>query len=187
MKNILKRCLYVCLFFSVSSFAEVSDNTMSIRALENGVTHGAGVAGTFDSMWGFTYRRHFPNNIGVVSTLGGSFLNQESKVGLSSGVLFTLFHHYFPGFGLKEASARVLLGVNAMGMYGRDIRPNVDVNLRNSFIFGASVAPGIEYFLNRNFAINVEMPWLTKFRVRNKDVLFEGSAPTFSAGVTYYL
>lgn len=185
MKNMFKACLFFCLLFSVSGFSEAPES-IALRALDNGIAHGVGAAGTFDSMWGFAYRTHFSNNIGVVANLGGAFA-ETNRVGLSGGVLFTLFHHHFPSFGFKESSIRVLIGLNAMGMYGRDTNPATEVADRHTFIFGGSVGPSVEYFMTRNFAVNVDMPWMTKFQVRRSNVEFMGSAPTFTAGFTYYI
>lgn len=185
MKNMFKTCLFFCLLFSVSGFSEAPES-IALRALDNGVANGVGVSGTFADIWGFAFRRHFENNIGVVANLGGAFAEQN-RVGGSAGVMFTLFHHHFPSFGFKESSIRVLIGLNATGSYGRDTRPETELADRNIFNFGASVGPGVEYFMTRNFAVNVEMPWLTKFQVRQSKVEFKGSAPTFTAGVTYYI
>jgi hypothetical protein len=193
MKNMLKTFLFCCLFFCVNSFSETPDNTseksekIALRSLDNGLAHGVGVGGSLDSTWGFGYRRYFPANIGVSANVGGSFIKQQTNVGFGAGVLFSLVNHHFPSFGLQESSVRVYMTVNATGQYGRDNRPETDAVDRNSFVFGVGVGPGVEYFLNKNFAFNVELPWTTKFRVRNGDIAFEGSAPTLGAGFTYYI
>ncbi len=190
MKDIFKTIIFCCLFFSVNSLSKTPDKTpenITLSSLDNGLADGMGVAGSFNSTGGFAYRRYFSSGIGITATAGGAFANQEVRVGLTGGMLFSLVHHHFPSFGLKESSVRVYMTVNGTGLYGRDTRTELSDPARNSFIFGVGVGPGVEYFLNRNFAFNIELPWMTKFRVREGDISFEGSAPVFGAGFTYYI
>lgn len=186
MKKIQMVILLGCLFASVNAFSQDTDSD-NHRSLNNGLAHGVGVGGAVGSTWGFTYRKFFPSQFGFNANLGGAFTSTSNHVGATIGGMYTLFHNPFPSFGLKDASVRVYITAAITGMHDRDRQAATPADERNAFVFGGGVGPGIEYFLGRNFAVNLDVPWMTRFRAHKNAVNFDGSAPSFGFGLTYYI
>ncbi len=183
--------LLICyLFFSTvhGAPAEIYDSH------KNGLTLGIGAGGTVFETWGFTLRRHFSSRWGISASMGGWFMNNHGHAGLAVGPMFTLAHHAFPKSSLSRSSLRIYLVGYAAGFYFLDTRydhierdKTTIRRLEHSAGFGLGAGPGIEYFFTDNFAIHLELPWMTRFRIKPVTGFeFHNSYPNIGGGFTYY-
>lgn len=169
--------LLTCLI-SISSVAEIP-GAIDDRARINGQSSGIGAGGTVFHTWGFMYRRHFANNFGFSGSLGGWFTREGGHVGNELGLLYTFAHHKFSLKSLPESSVRVYLAGYFANIYRRDL-------LGNSLETGIGAGPGLEFFFNRNFALHLELPWMTFFKLANNDFSLRDSHPHVGGGFIYY-
>ncbi|HXW54075.1 MAG TPA: hypothetical protein VEL47_08230 [Myxococcota bacterium] len=154
---------------------------------ENGLANGIGAGGSVYWTWGFMYRRHFHHNFGFSANLGAWFDNSHGHVGTSLGLLYSLAHYKFARSSLPDSSIRVYLAGFLSPIYDRNSSIYLKDSQRvNSFHFGFGAGPGVEYFFNRHFALHVEIPWMTFFRLANNTVSFRDSYPHVGGGFIYY-
>jgi hypothetical protein len=161
------------------------------RDYHNGESHGMGIGGTVFDTWGFSYRHYFPSKLGVVGNLGGWWTGETGHLGVALGASYTLAHHYFANSSLPSSSLRIfgiayLAGIYHKG-YSYEIRkssPNEEII--NYFNLGLGVGPGAEFFFTENFALHLELPWMTFFSFSKLKSTLKSSHPHFGGGVTYY-
>lgn len=165
---------------AVFSTSLVSETESLARPREqNGVTNGLGAGGTVYDTWGFMYRRHFENNFGVSTSLGGWIDQDYGHIGNELGLLYTLAHHSFQWSALPNASIRVHLVAYLANIYRRFFK-------KNNWDIGLGAGPGLEFFFNKHFSLHLELPWMTFVRADGRGLSFRSSYPHIGGGLIYY-
>lgn len=176
----------VSILNSAQALEERSERHINVES------HGFGMGGSIFETWGFVYRHYLPSNIGIVANLGGWLTENYGHLGLATGVSYTLAHHFFPNSGLPSSSLRVygiayLAGIFRQSNWGISSGDGkYESTKRLSFDLGLGVGPGAEYYFTRNFAINLELPWMTFFKFAKKSASFKSSYPHIGGGISYY-
>jgi hypothetical protein len=185
--------LIFVLFFTLLNSAYADNEVQE----ENGEGPGVGIGGTVFETWGFTYRQYFPGELGFAASLGGwinSYRRREfdGKIGLAAGASYTFAHHHFPNSGLPSSSLRIygiayLAGIlrNDYDYYYSDDKNRIDQRIL-AFDLGAGPGIGAEFFFTKNFAIHLELPWMTFVTFNRYGGRLKSSYPHIGGGLSYY-
>lgn len=177
MKKILC-ATWLVLFFAMQAYAAEHRST-------NGQAHGIGIGGTVFNTWGFNYRRYLDAHWGVTANLGGWIASSYGQLGTAVGASYTFAHHSFEHSSLPHSSIRIYGVGYVSGIYKHSWQGSGSGG-STEFDVGFGAGPGAEFFFNPHFAVNLELPWMTFFRLSKMNSGFESSHPHVGGGVTYY-
>ena len=171
-------------------FVLLSTQMMAVSTISeaNGETNGLGAGGTIYYTWGFMYRHHFANGLGLTTSIGGWVDRDDGYIGKEIGGLYTLAHHELNWSWLMNSSIRVYLAGYLANIYrkGQDYSYKSEVKGKVQWDIGLGAGPGLEFFFNRYFALHAELPWMTFVRATKNEVAFHNSYPHFGGGLIYY-